>query len=373
MLHESLKNDAQSTIIDRLRFPLILLVVFIHSFGLPYEGAEPILLHRGSFEIVRTMLSGMIAHSAVPAFFFISGFLMFYHVENYSMPIYRRKMQKRLYTLLLPYLLWNLVALLAWYLRLRSLGISAHMIQLLYTDKGWLSFLWIFGVVGDANRDILGNVTHLTVPANLPLWYLRDLIVVSLLSPLVYVFIKRGRLVALSLFMLLFLSGIFQNVPGLSSVSIAFYSFGAFFSITRTDFSAFFLRCLGPALFIYVVLLAYMVVNFHENATTLLFPLLRLVGVFVMFGIAERAVRYTLPSLPSVFSESTFFVYAIHYVLFLSFVEKQLGTAFSFADEYGQTIQYLLAPLLKTCIYVGMYVALKRVLPKPLSMFMGRR
>ena len=373
MWHESLKNDAQSTIIERLRFPLILLVVFIHSFGLPYEGAEPILLHRGLYEIVRTMLSGMIAHSAVPAFFFISGFLMFYHVEDYSLPVYRKKMQKRLYTLLLPYLLWNLVALLAWYLRLRSLGISAHMIELLYADKGWLSFLWIFGVVGDANRDLLGNVTHLTVPANLPLWYLRDLIVVSFFSPLVYVFIKRGRLVALLLLMVLFLSGIFQNVPGLSSVALAFYSFGAFFSITRTDFSVFFHRCLGPALFVYVVLLAYMMIDFHEDTTILLFPLLRLVGVFVQFGLAERAVSHALPSLPSVFSESTFFVYAIHYVLFLSFVDRLLGIGFAFAGEYGQTIQYLLAPLVRTCIYVGLYVVLKRILPKPLSILMGHR
>ena len=117
--------DAQSTIVSRLRFPLILLVVYVHSFGIPAEDTNVPLLHSGFYEMVRTLLSGMIAHSAVPTFFFISGFLMFYRVEGYSLQLYRTKMRNRFFSLLIPYIIWNLIALGVWFVRQIDMGLAA--------------------------------------------------------------------------------------------------------------------------------------------------------------------------------------------------------------------------------------------------------
>ena len=66
--------------IDMLRFPLAVLVVFIHSFGQDIDMAE---LHALGFsgmavyDYIRILISAVIARSAVPLFFLFSGFLLF--------------------------------------------------------------------------------------------------------------------------------------------------------------------------------------------------------------------------------------------------------------------------------------------------------
>lgn len=366
-------QDLQSVVIRRLRFPLIVLIVYLHSYGLPPEDVSVPLVQSGLYEIVRTILSDIIAHSAVPAFFFISGFLFFYNVENFSFQVYKTKMKRRFFTLLIPYLLWNLLALAIWFFRQSRMGFTVEDVLLQYLDKGLLSCFWIFGVVGDENRDVLGNVTHLTIPANLPLWYLRDLIVVSAFSPIIYTCLKRGRLFILSFFAAIFLFGFFQNIPGLSSVAVFFFSFGAYFSITKADYTRIFHQAFVPALMIYLLLLAYTVIRYQTTDAVLLFPLLRMLGVLVVFGIGDWIVRHSVPSLPLFFSESSFFVYAVHYVFFLSFVDHLLGCVFPTTNEITHTMLYLICPMIKVFLYVGIYAVLKRCVPRPLSIMVGKR
>ena len=365
--------DKQSVIISRLRFPLILLIVYLHSYGTSMDNSDLPLLQSGIYEIVRTLVSRIITHSAVPTFFFISGFLMFYRVNTFSVNVYKEKIRNRIFSLLIPYVLWNLIALVVWGMRLHNIGLSMVDIFDQYVNKGFLSCFWIFGVVGDDNLDILGNISHLTVPANLPLWFLRDLIVVSICSPVVYFVIRRGRGWALSFLAVLFLSGLFQNCPGLSSCCVFFYSFGAWFSITKRDFATFFHRFFQPALWLYVLLLGIMVWRHGTEAASMLFPLLRLIGMFVFLGFAEWGVRHTSSSLPPVFAEGSFFVFAVHYVIFLSFVDQLVGKVFPTTHEVTHALQYLVAPLIKTCLYIAVYYLLKRWMPRATSVLIGKR
>ena len=115
----------QSVIISRLRFPLILLV-YLHSDGASMDNSDIPLLESGIYEIVRTLISRIITHSAVPTFFFISGFLMFYRVDSFSVDVYKVKIRKRISSLLIliPYVLWNLIALVVWGIRLHNTGFS---------------------------------------------------------------------------------------------------------------------------------------------------------------------------------------------------------------------------------------------------------
>lgn len=80
-----MKNTVlQSQVIDWLRFPLIIGVVFIHSFGnYPYDLQ---IMHSDPFSGVsifnwiRICLSNVITHISVPAFYLISGYLFFYNL-----------------------------------------------------------------------------------------------------------------------------------------------------------------------------------------------------------------------------------------------------------------------------------------------------
>jgi len=365
--------DNQSVIISRLRFPLILLIVYLHSDGASMDNSDIPLLESGIYEIVRTLISRIITHSAVPTFFFISGFLMFYRVDSFSVDVYKVKIRKRISSLLIPYVLWNLIALVVWGMRLHNTGFSMVDIFNQYADKGFFSCFWIFNVVGDDSVDILGNISHLTVPANLPLWYLRDLIVVSICSPAVYFVMRWGRVWALFFLAILFLSRMFQNCPGLSSCCVFFYSFGAWFSITKRDFATFFHRFFQPALWLYALLLGVMVWRYGTETASTLFPLLRLIGMFVFLGFAEWGIRHSKFSLPPVFAEGSFFVFAVHYVFFMSFVDQLVGTVLSTTHEVTHVLQYLVTPLIKTSLYTAVYYLLKRRMPQVTSVLIGKR
>lgn len=90
--------------LDVMRFPLVAAIVLIHSYSTTFAEMKP------AAAFVRNFFSYGLASVAVPAFFFISGFLFFYEVE-WSRPAFIKKVKTRFRTILIPYLFWNLAAL----------------------------------------------------------------------------------------------------------------------------------------------------------------------------------------------------------------------------------------------------------------------
>lgn len=107
-------------------------------------------------------------------FFFISGYLFFYKIDDYNLKTYRSKLSRRIWTLLIPYLLWNTLPVVYPLLLFLFRG---QPFTLSFAE--WLSFYWDTG--GEYN-----------VPANFPLWYVRDLMIVCLMTPVIWVLTKRS-------------------------------------------------------------------------------------------------------------------------------------------------------------------------------------
>ena len=91
-----------------LRFPLMVGVVMIHC-----DISDQLVPElRGQWaQDVMYFFSNIIGRFSVPMFFLISGFL-FYRNGTLTHNEYASKLHHRLYTLLIPYLLWNLLAFL---------------------------------------------------------------------------------------------------------------------------------------------------------------------------------------------------------------------------------------------------------------------
>ena len=111
MTHEEL----QSCTISYLRFPLTLGIIFIH-FDLiehifTYHGVQYGLNPPSWFTFFVNFFSEVLPQIGVPLFFIISGYL-FFHKDQFDCHVYKQKLLKRARTLLVPYLLWNLVAAL---------------------------------------------------------------------------------------------------------------------------------------------------------------------------------------------------------------------------------------------------------------------
>ena len=91
-----------------------------------------------------------------------------------------------------------------------------------------LNMFWAYWTEAGRQMDWLGNEQLMTAPANMPLWFLRDLMVVSLLTPIIYMGIRKMGGWLLVVLTPLYLSGICAFIPGLSAYAIYFFTLGAF-------------------------------------------------------------------------------------------------------------------------------------------------
>ena len=106
------ENQLLSQVISWLRFPLILLVVFIHCPGLPdlcpwipITSVHDCMLN--IYNVSRSLVNPGLTRIAVPMFFIISGYLFFANIKTLDKEAYTRKISSRIKSLLLPYLAWN--------------------------------------------------------------------------------------------------------------------------------------------------------------------------------------------------------------------------------------------------------------------------
>lgn len=98
-------SELQSKVLDWLRFPMILLVVYIHYYGdnIPQTSIVGCCI----YDSIRITISHVISRAAVPIFFLISGYYFFYNTDSFNYKIYIKKLRKRVNTILIPYLIWN--------------------------------------------------------------------------------------------------------------------------------------------------------------------------------------------------------------------------------------------------------------------------
>ena len=106
--------ELQSKTIDWLRFPLAVLVVFIHM--------DPVLnmqnvnySHFGwhsLYDVFGTSVSKTLGGIVVPCFFMFSGYLFFNKIKEWNKTVYFAKAKTRLRTLVVPYILFNVVAII---------------------------------------------------------------------------------------------------------------------------------------------------------------------------------------------------------------------------------------------------------------------
>lgn len=135
-------SNLQYKVFDWLRFPLIVGVVFIHCFGKPFDyGAINFmdLTSMDCYNLFRVSISHVASHVCVPLFFIISGYLFFKNMWSGS--VYLTKIKRRARTLLVPFLIWNTIAvLLSVFTSFRQGGLVG--IQEFFSDNGYWHLYW---------------------------------------------------------------------------------------------------------------------------------------------------------------------------------------------------------------------------------------
>lgn len=345
MVHQTINRRqglTSSDVISQLRLPLIILVTYAHSYGQVDGDYRLLFSDWDTCQFLKLLVSQTLVKVVVPVFFVISGYLFFANVVEWNFVVYRQKIFRRLKTLLLPYLLWNL--LMAVKLRVFS----------------WDMF-WVFSSQVGMQTDWLGHENWMTAPANMPLWFLRDLMAVSLFTPIVYILLKRLGWYVIAPLALLYLSGIGAfAIPGLSMYAVFFFSLGAFFGIRKMDLVETMLRFEKPACLTSIVLGCLMMATYHTAAFSSLMLCFRLTCAVAILCVGSSLLSNTDKRLPKVVADSSYFIYLAHYVFFMSFIDRV------YFDIWGESTvslcaHYLLCPLLKAAIFIIVYATWRRI------------
>lgn len=346
-----------------LRFPLIVGIVFIHNFGNSVtmaNGTVDAAQSNALVNFIENLISNGVARTAVPLFFLMSGYLFFYGTD-WNTEAYFKKLRSRAKSLLVPFLLWNMLML-----------VMIAVAQSLPSTSGFFSgrvitpiaeYDWI-----DYPASLLG-IGH--PPISYQFWFIRDLMLLVLATPLIHQINQRFPAPALALLACLWLLGIGLNfIP--STEAILFFFLGSYVGAKQGNLMA--LDRFGPkAVLLYSILL---VINAIYSDTSYHYYLHRIaiaVGVLSMLYLTKLAVQHErLTDRLLLLGTASFFVYAAHEPV-LTVLRK---LAYKGLHPEGASITlvlYLGIPLLLISVLLGVYLILQRMLPKFTSVIVGGR
>ncbi len=160
-------------VIQVLRLPLMIWVVIIHGYIMQYD-----IMNSGvsytAFGGIQYLFSQVFARTAVPLFFMFSGYLFFYNVEKLDWKIYTQKIGRRIKSLVVPYVLWNILfmAFICLIQHIQNdVSTGEDLLVKDFTFPYFLKMMWNKGY---------------GAPFMISLWFIRDLFIVCLVSPCIY-------------------------------------------------------------------------------------------------------------------------------------------------------------------------------------------
>jgi len=370
-LYKMSGDELQSKTIDFLRFPLIVGVVFIHTdfSDIVMAGVKQIsFASYPIFSHIFFLFSKVIFEVCVPLFFFISGFLFFYKTATFSTEIYLQKLKKRVRSLLIPYIFWNLLVIL--FLLLAQTFLSGSLVSgrnKLITDYSLLDWLWSFWDTSQVNPHL-----NKSLPINSPFWFIRDLMVVVLFSPIVFILIKKLKTYAVIIMGLLWIFNPFFYLPGLSTVSFFFFTAGAYFSINNKNFVSGMRPMLPIVVPLYILLVAAQLFFLGSRWWVDLYCAGIIIGLITTVSIATHFIGKESWRTNTFLANSSFFIFAYHR-LPLVFIIKFLFKVLKPQSEGLLLFLYLACPTVIIVLGLVIYSLLKQFWPRFTAMISGGR
>lgn len=357
-------SETVSKRITSLRFLLACLVVMFHN-----NKTLLFVLSQGGLSFSNSAFLGhlpqfifqyVITVAPVPLFFIFSSYLS--TKKNYP---YLVMLKKKFKSLFLPFILWPAIVIVG------RIVIKAALI-LVFPDKvsheipfvnEWNLRDWLCAFFGYYFPSY--NCGDLCEPFILPLYFIRDLLIMDILSPLIKKIIRLSPVPFFIFLMALF----FMNVRPVivCTNALVFYSLGIYFAEYDFDFFAFADKISWKQLLIFVLIFIGIFIRYKSPYYVVLLSCVILLKISKIIAESSEKTFAVFKYL----SGYSFFLYAVHdaYILMIftsawfKFVPQNYFTDFL---EY-----FLIAPMV--CI-VGTVIgiALKKISPKIFYLLNGR-
>lgn len=358
-------GELQSKTISFIRFPLIVLIVYIHNQGMGTPLGEVSISWANfsdidAYNLLRLVITEVIARVAVPAFFILSGYLFFFGKTSFSRETWLTALKKRFWTLFVPFVLWNIIA--ACLARIANTSINLNVVSIFLNNCNPSEW-----------TDFFGKQHNFYFPLNVPLWYIRDLIILCIVSPLIFCSIKYVPKVFGVFLFFLAVTGYNFDLVGINYNSLIFFGIGAYFGIYQINILSFGQRYKLPFL-ISTIVLGVLFVYLRSVRGTLFwinYPFFICFFFSLLVLIATSLERGSIRLHP-LLVKSVFFVFALHNMPYfmalpLPWLKFFPSSTLVFAGAY------LLTPIIKISLCLLLYIILDKVSPKINGLLSGNR
>jgi surface polysaccharide O-acyltransferase-like enzyme len=161
---------------------------------------------------------------AVPLFFLISSYLLYCKADKYEIA-----MKKRVRSIAVPYILW-LIVLIGVYLLVSNISFTKGFFVASMNPIYWSPLKWIEAFLGYFNWD---GTSLIRAPYYVPFWFIRDLFILDLLSPIIKRVIEKLPFAAIILCFALWINNI--QLYLVSPEALLFFVLGYY--VAKYDFN----------------------------------------------------------------------------------------------------------------------------------------
>lgn len=216
-------ENLMSRTISFVRFPMIFIIIYLHVVIGAWQNGLIVdaNLYDTGYATFRMVLCEGFCRLFTPIFFFISGCLFFYNNE-FSKAVYIGKIKKRIKSLFVPYLFWNLIVILFYLLSPLLFPSMVSGTKKPVLDYSFMDWLLCF-IDSDGGY-----------PINLPLWFIRNLMCMIIATPIIYFLIRKLKFVIVAVLGILW---IVYGTPSNVIKSVFFFVLGCYAGIEKFDFT----------------------------------------------------------------------------------------------------------------------------------------
>ncbi len=326
-----------------ITFICSLFVIWIHTSNLDVYGIDADSEGIAYFTYVLEWIFGKVIIFATPMFFFVSGFLFF---RNYDLSKTVNKYKSRIKSIVVPYIVWNTIYYLFFVIvtNVPVLSGFANASTYVFSLSNWINALWV-------------NEYY-------TLWFLKNLIIYIIASPLIYVLLKDWRIIPTGFILLLLFMNVGYIAPKITIPNgLEMYLAGSYISINHKNKAMLSNELLSYLGLLFIALMVITKCRYLNNTIQVLL----FIGVWYAFDIF--AIRDDKPM--PYFMQITFFTYVAH-DLILESIEKVwllvLGTGAVYAF-----LDYIFAPIITLAILVVISKIISIKLPRLWNVLNGCR
>jgi hypothetical protein len=214
-----------------------------------------------------------------------------------------------------------------------------------------------------------------TTPIDYPLWFVRDLMCMSLFAPVFYFMMKYLKGYAVLLLAIGYVCAFSVNITGFHPRAIMFFGAGAYFGIYKKNFLVLFKKYKRIIIPLSIALLVTATLYNGKSAH------IYLVNAFSLFGtgavlllidfliVKNMKIKKMLLHLAG----ASFFIYALHLIYITGWIRGAFEKFSFFSTETRMVITYFTAPFIILAICLGIYYLMQKIFPTILSVLIGGR